>query len=111
MSGLAWLCTTADGWKSSRLDLRPLPRHDAVPLVQINPEGVKLKTIASGQYDPYLRSYALAVRAFGHRVIISFGHEMNGSWYSWGYGHTSPAVFVTAWRHIVTIFRQEGTDK
>jgi mannan endo-1,4-beta-mannosidase len=85
-------------------------KHDAAPLIQINPEGIKLKTIASGHYDPYLRSYALAVKAFGRHVIISFGHEMNGSWYSWGYGHTAPAVFVAAWRHIVTLFRQEGVD-
>jgi mannan endo-1,4-beta-mannosidase len=82
-------------------------RHNAVPLVQINPGGVSIKAIASGQYDSYWRSYASAVKAFGRHVIISFGHEMNGSWYSWGYRHTSPAVFVAAWRHIVTIFRRE----
>ena len=33
---------------------------------------------------------------------------MNGYWYSWGYLHTSPAVFVAAWRHIVTLFRARG---
>lgn len=85
-------------------------RHGAVPLVQINPGGVSIQAIASGQYDSYWRSYASAVKASGHHVIISFGHEMNGSWYSWGYRHTSPAVFVAAWRHIVTIFRREGAD-
>jgi mannan endo-1,4-beta-mannosidase len=82
--------------------------HHAAPLVQINPAGVSLAAIAGGRYDSYLRSYAAAVRAFGHRVIISFGHEMNGSWYSWGYRHTAPAVFVAAWRHIVTVFRTVG---
>lgn len=85
-------------------------RRDAVPLVQINPDGVSLGAIASGHYDPYLRSYASSVRAFGRRLIISFGHEMNGSWYSWGYRHTPPSVFIAAWRHIVTIFRREGAD-
>ena len=35
---------------------------------------------------------------------------MNGYWYHWGYQHTSPAVFVAAWRHIVTLFRQQGAD-
>ena len=83
-------------------------RHDAVPLVQIDPTDVSLAAIASGRYDAYLRSYASAVKAFGARVILSFGHEMNGYWYSWGYQHTSPAVFVAAWRHIVTVFRQQG---
>ena len=82
-------------------------RHHAVPLVQIDPTGISLTAIAAGKYDPYLRSYADAVRAFGGRVIISFGHEMNGYWYSWGYRHSSPAAFVAAWRHIVTVFRQQ----
>jgi mannan endo-1,4-beta-mannosidase len=81
----------------------------AVPLVQINPVNVSIAAIASGKYDGYLRTYAKAVRAFRHPVIISFGHEMNGYWYSWGYTHTSPAVFVDAWRHIVTLFRALGT--
>jgi mannan endo-1,4-beta-mannosidase len=83
-------------------------KHGAVPLVQINPKDVSLAAIASGHYDSYLRSYAEAVRSYRGPVILSFGHEMNGSWYSWGYRHTSPAVFVATWRHIVTLFRQLG---
>ena len=82
--------------------------HGALPLVQIDPTGVSLTAIASGQYDAYLHSYASAVKAFGGRVILSFGHEMNGYWYSWGYHHASPAAFVAAWRHIVTVFRATG---
>ena len=41
-------------------------------------------------------------------MILSFDHEMNGNWYSWGYQHESPATFVAAWRHVVTIFREQG---
>jgi mannan endo-1,4-beta-mannosidase len=77
----------------------------AVPLVQMNPTGISVAAIAAGQYDGYLSAYAKSVRAYRHPVILSFGHEMNGYWYSWGYTHTSPAVFVAAWRHIVTLFR------
>ena len=84
--------------------------HGAVPLVQINPYGVSLAAIASGQYDGYLSAYAEAVRAYLHPVILSFGHEMNGNWYPWGNTHTSPAVFVAAWRHIVTLFRGLGVQ-
>lgn len=79
-----------------------------VPLVQIDPSGTDLAAITHGQYNSYLESYATAVRDFGHSVIISFGHEMNGSWYSWGNGRTSPAVFVAAWRHLVKLFRTWG---
>ena len=80
-------------------------QHGAVPLVQMDPTNISLAAIASGQYDDYLKSYAEAVRAFDHPVIFSFGHEMNGGWYSWGYRHTQAAVFVAAWRHIVDLFR------
>jgi hypothetical protein len=84
--------------------------HGAVPLVQIDPAHVSLAAIASGRYDGYLSAYAEAVRSYRHPVILSFGHEMNGDWYSWGYRHTSPAVFVAAWRHVVNVFRQQGAD-
>ena len=60
-------------------------RDGAVPIVQMNPDGVRLAAIASGRYDGYLRGYAGAVRAYHRPVIVSFGHEMNGGWYSWGY--------------------------
>jgi len=82
--------------------------HAAYVLVQLQPSGVTLASIAAGRSDPYLRSYADAVVAFGHPVILSFGHEMNGTWYSWGDGHASPASFVSAWRHVVQVFRAEG---
>lgn len=80
-------------------------QHGAVPLVQMDPTNVSLASIASGQYDDYLKAYAQAIRAYHHPVILSFGHEMNGGWYSWGYRRTPAAVFVAAWRHIVKLFR------
>jgi hypothetical protein len=83
-------------------------RHGASPLVQIDPTGVSLAAIASGRYDTYLRSYAAAVKTFGRRVVLSFAPEANAPWYGWGYRHTSPKVWVAAWRHVVTVFRAAG---
>jgi mannan endo-1,4-beta-mannosidase len=83
-------------------------KNGVVPLVQIDPQTVSVAAIAAGRYDAYLSSYAESVRAYRDPVILSFGHEMNGSWYPWGYGKTSPKVFVAAWRHIVTLFRALG---
>jgi mannan endo-1,4-beta-mannosidase len=85
-------------------------RHRAVPLVQIDPTDVSLAAIASGRYDAYLTSYADAVRSYGNAVILSFAHEMNGSWYSWGNRHSSPIEYVAAWRHIVNLFRAAGAE-
>jgi mannan endo-1,4-beta-mannosidase len=79
-----------------------------VPLVQMDPDEINVAAIARGKYDGYLSAYAESVRAYRHPVIMSFGHEMNGDWYTWGYKKTSPAVFVAAWRHIVTLFRDLG---
>ena len=87
-----------------------LRRHGAFMLVQIDPTYASVKRIAAGDYDGYLSSYAQSVRAFGHAVIISFGHEMNAPWYSWGYRHTPPATFAAAWRHIVSLIRALGAD-
>jgi mannan endo-1,4-beta-mannosidase len=84
--------------------------HGALPLVQIDPTKISLAAIASGQYDNYLRTYADSVRSFNHKVILGFGHEMNGPWFSWGWRHTRAKVFVAAWRHIVDVFRQQGAS-
>ena len=85
-------------------------RHGLVPFVQIGPTLASVSAIASGSYDGYLRQYADSVHDYGHAVVIGFGHEMNASWYSWGYTHTSPSTFVAAWQHIVTLFREQGDD-
>jgi mannan endo-1,4-beta-mannosidase len=84
--------------------------HGAVTILQMDPTGASVASIAAGRYDSYLRSYADSVRAFGQPVVIGFGHEMNATWYSWGYGHVPPRVFVAAWRHIVTLFRDQDAD-
>ena len=78
--------------------------------MQIDPTQASVSAIARGVYDIYLRTYADSVRDYGHAVVIGFGHEMNTSRYSWGYGHVRPQVFVAAWRHIVTLFHSEGAD-
>lgn len=84
-------------------------RHGAATLLQWDPTGASLSAIIEGHYDGYLRSFASSVRGFGGPVVIGFGHEMNAYWYTWGYRHTAPATFVAAWRHIVTLFRHQGS--
>jgi hypothetical protein len=82
--------------------------HGAATIVQWDPTLIPVAKIAAGRYDGYLRSFADGVRDFGHPVVIGFGHEMNAYWYSWGYRHLPASTFVAAWRHLVTLFRQQG---
>jgi mannan endo-1,4-beta-mannosidase len=85
-----------------------LHRHHMIPYVQIDPKYAIVSAIAAGTYDGWLRTYADSVRTYAHSVVIGFGHEMNAPWYSWGYGHVRSATFVAAWRHIVTLFNNQG---
>lgn len=82
-----------------------------LPLIQLQPGRVALRAIAAGRYDSYLSRYAAAVCALGAPVGLSFGHEMNGSWYSWGYHHVPPGLFVAAWRHIHQVFATHGARR
>jgi hypothetical protein len=63
---------------------RTLLAQGILPLIQLQPGLAAPRAIAAGRYDSYLRQYAAAVNALGAPVVLSFGHEMNGSWYSWG---------------------------
>jgi len=84
--------------------VRKLLAQGILPMIQLQPRRIDLEAVAAGRYDKYLRRYATAVRALGAPVGLSFGHEMNGAWSSWGYTNTPPRVFVAAWRHIHQVF-------
>ncbi len=85
-------------------------RLRAVPLIQWLPRRTQLAAIAAGGYDRYLRRYASDIRRFGCPVLLSFAHEMNGPWWSWGEGRQSPASYRAAWRHIHTVFASARTS-
>lgn len=89
------------------LRLCQIAEEHMLSVVQWNPR-VSMAAIAAGRYDRYLNSYAKSVREFGHPVVISFAHEMNGEWFSWGYTHTSRQTFIAAWRHVHNVLDGDG---
>ncbi len=93
---------------------RQAARHHAVPLIQMEPGKTSLDLIAKGVYDDYLKGFARAVAKYGRRtgnaVIIGFAHEPNGTWYPWGAGHVSPQTWVSAWRHVWSVFRNQNAE-
>ncbi len=65
-----------------------------------------LKAVARGDYDFYIKKWALALKSFGHVVFIRLGHEMNDPYrYPWGPQNNKPKDFIAAWRHVVQLFR------
>ncbi|HEY5110043.1 MAG TPA: glycosyl hydrolase [Acidimicrobiales bacterium] len=69
-----------------------------------------LAQILTGRYDGFIRGWADQARGFGQTVYVRLMHEMNGKWYPWGNGinGNTPALYVAAWQHIVTLFLGEG---
>jgi mannan endo-1,4-beta-mannosidase len=88
-------------------------QHGALTLVDIDPYSgsANMSAISDGRYDAYLRSLASKVAEFGHPVIISFAHEMNGSWFHYGYKYVAPSVFIAAYRHVHDVFEESGGEK
>ena len=78
------------------------------PMVTWEPAGEDLSQIAAGAYDGYLEESARIAKSWGGTLLIRFAHEMNGTWFSWSGSNSSPADFVAAWRHVVSVFRAEG---
>lgn len=85
-----------------------------------------LKRIAAGDFDPYIRTWAQQIKAWGHPIMLRPMHELNAdvtlldgaygqSWYASlkdidGTIINEPEDAINAWQHIVDIFREEGTN-
>lgn len=74
-----------------------------------------LTNILAGQFDDDLRTWARAARDFGSPILIEWGTEPNGDWFSWngkwnGREKIGPARFVAAYRHIVDVMRAAGAS-
>lgn len=76
----------------------------------VNQPAFSLSRIIGGAYDPYIRAWATAARAWGHPFLLRFDHEMNGTWFPWGEKVNGNAAgeFVQAWRHVHDIFVAVG---
>ncbi len=83
-------------------------RHGAMPLIQFNLRHVSAAEIASGRTDGYVTRLADQIKHLGSPIVLSVGHEMNGSWYSWGWHNTPVGTFVRMWRRIHQIFARNN---
>jgi len=64
-----------------------------------------LPRINKGEFDGYFRKWAADAARDGRRVLLRFGFEFNGDWFSWG---NDPKGFVAAWQRVRRIFDQQG---
>ncbi len=104
-------------------------RRGSIPLITWQPnmpakdaEGYMLDRISGGEFDDYLRAWADKIKKHPGPVLLRWGHEMNGDWFSWSGaqngggshlpgdkpGPAGPTRFLRAWRHIQDVFRIQG---
>ncbi|WP_106398230.1 glycoside hydrolase family 26 protein [Actinocorallia populi] len=57
----------------------------ALPFADVEPMEGTLKDYIDGKYDDDIRSYAIEVKESNIPLAYSWGHEMNGWWYPWGF--------------------------
>ncbi len=92
----------------------PVQKRGAAALLTWDPVGpgggIPLSEIAVGAYDGYIREQARLAATWGKPLYVRFAHEMNlpEAAYGPGANGNTPATFVRAWRHVVSLFRSEG---
>ena len=102
-------------------EMSNLAARGATPMVSLEPVDVNgtdipLSQIAAGNYDTYIHKAASVAKSWNGRLLIRFAYEMNLSPQAgipWGggpgaVGGNSPADYIAAWRHVVSIFRTDG---
>ncbi|HEY3320709.1 MAG TPA: glycosyl hydrolase [Planctomycetota bacterium] len=135
---VAWVYFS-NNWYASRafpLDMATWIReHGSIPFIRLmlrsntnenRAERVfNIKNILKGKFDADLSAWAQQARDFGSPLLVEWGTECNGSWFSWngkwsggrntrGFGDKlkpdGPERFVAAYRHIVGLMRAAGAS-
>ena len=94
-----------------RAAIEAIRRIGATPIVSLElwqwhgPRGSYLERVNSGAFDAYFRQWARDAKRDGRRVLLRFGFEFNGDWFTWG---GDPQGFIRAWRRARRIFRDAG---
>ena len=68
-------------------------------------KGSYLPSIVAGEYDDFFRKWAVDAKTYGKRILLRFGFEFNGNWFTWS---RDPKAFVAAWRRMHGILHEVG---
>lgn len=96
--------------------------QDAMPMISWMPIDTSRKSInilaeiTQGQWDSYLTEWGTGLKSWinskpassNPSVMIRFGHEFNGKWYSYA---NDPSQFIAAWQYIHNHFESLSINK
>ncbi|MEO8107669.1 MAG: glycosyl hydrolase [Actinomycetes bacterium] len=73
-----------------------------------------LRRIVRGDFDKNLRAWGDGAVAYAEPLLVEYGTEMNGFWFSWNATHNGDRhgakLFQHAYRHINDVVRSRGAD-
>lgn len=71
-----------------------------------------LQKIIEGKLDKALKKWADDAKSFGEPLMVEFGTEVNGDWFSWSgiNNGRNPEIFKEAYIHIIELFRDEEVN-
>lgn len=124
------------GIKFPEAEVWGIQSEGKIPLVRMMPWSKKVRNkgtdpvyaldnFLAGKFDSKIRAWAKAAKATGRPVMVEFAPEANGSWFPWNglwnggaiateYGNPNlpdgPEKYRDTFRHIVSLFREEGAD-
>ncbi|WP_412539508.1 glycosyl hydrolase [Longispora sp. K20-0274] len=95
-----------DGFAAS--EARKVYDEGGIAFIRWEPFDIPMADIAAGKQDAYITTFAKSVRALNLPIAMTFAHEMNGHWYSWGTKDNTAAEYVAAWRHVHDLFKAQN---
>jgi len=124
--GIAW-AYFSDNWLNGirfpAASAQIIHEAGAIPFIRMMPRSTwnegkadpvyTMQSIIDGQFDSQLTQWARDAKAIDYALMVEFGTEVNGDWFSWngkynGGNPDGPRRFRDAYRHIIDIFRREG---
>ena len=107
----SWVDSTVKMGSTPMITWEPSAGSNSVGSSKNQPE-FNLATILSGKYDSFIKQWATASKADNKTLYIRLMHEMNDSGYAWGasVNGNTPTQYVSAFRHIVSIFQSVGAS-
>lgn len=106
-----WFIPLSDGFPTATCEA--LRRHGSLPMISVSPGTYSLEQLARGDGDAAMRRFAREAAAWGHPFILRWAWEMNGKSIPWsglrsGGPGMGPARYVSVWRRLHGIGRQQG---
>jgi len=104
-------------WQTSNIVTEgAMPLISWMPVDLNKPNDNILSEIVLGQRDDYIDQWGVNLLAWVDqypleekpKLLLRFGHEFNGNWYSYG---NSPVFFKAAWQHIHDRFESAGINQ